>query len=54
MKAALGGVRTIICTGRLGALLPAAAAAGVEHVVLLTAAGDYNERMGQALAEACC
>ncbi|KAK9836354.1 hypothetical protein WJX81_008219 [Elliptochloris bilobata] len=40
MAAALRGVRTIICTGRLGALLPAAAAAGVEHIVLLTAAGD--------------
>ena len=45
MAAALRGVRTVICTGRLGALLPAAAAAGVEHIVLLTSAGKFHDHM---------
>ncbi|KAF8070859.1 hypothetical protein HT031_000940 [Scenedesmus sp. PABB004] len=36
---ALRGVRAVVALGRLGALLPAAEAAGVERVVLLSTAG---------------
>lgn len=36
----LRGAKAAVCCGRLGALLPAAAAARVPHVVLLSAAGS--------------
>jgi len=38
-RAALAGVRTLVVPGRTGGCLQAAAAAGVQHVVLLSAAG---------------
>lgn len=37
---ALKGVRALVCLGKTGALLPAAKQAGVEHVVLLSMAGE--------------
>lgn len=44
---ALRGVRAVVCCGRLGALLPAAKAAGVQHLVLLSTVGA--PRRGLAL-----
>jgi hypothetical protein len=39
LAAALRGVKVVVALGRLGGLLPAAKAAGVEAVVLLSTAG---------------
>jgi hypothetical protein len=39
LQRAMKGVKTLVVLGRLGKLLPAAKAAGVEQVVMLSTAG---------------
>ncbi len=53
VAAALRGVRAVVCPGRMGALLPAAAAAGVGHVVLLAAAGARGARALRLMRGVC-
>jgi hypothetical protein len=43
---ALRNVRCVIALGRLGKLLPAAQQAGVEHIVLLSTAGERDGHKG--------
>ena len=60
LQRVMKGVRTLVVLGRLGRLIPAAKAAGVEQVVLLSTAGALGaEGQGGALpclriGELCC
>lgn len=40
LEAALRGVRTVICTGRLGHLLPLCQRKRIDHLIVLTSAGQ--------------
>ncbi len=40
VQAALRGVRAVICTGRLGEVLPLCQQRKVEHLILLTSTGE--------------